>query len=534
MQDTELESYDDLYESDQSIHSVVSETEHIDRQKQQQDIQFLKGCAISMWQNSGDSDSNWTRFTHERIRCGMQSTITDGSKELFPDTWNRYVEDIQLLKELGCNAFRLSIEWARIEPEKGKFDNEAIQRYHEIFDCLEENGITPCVTLHHFVHPGWFQDLGGFENEENIQLFVQYATRAFQEFGTRATLWATFNEPTVYTFCSYLAGVHAPGKTFKFSLAGQVLLNILKAHCETYKALKELDKSKKIAIGIVHHHIWFKPSGNSPLHFFAKLACKWMTFWWGRDIVLKFFKTGNYKWSDIHLVCCNLIKLVPTGKCLSFSVERLILLMKMARGLQWIGGESTTTQGVLCVIKNITLFDSRVQASWWLSSVAVNGEIMTEMSYPIYPKGLYRSIAASSQLNVPIYITETGIADSIDDKRHLMIRGYTNEILRAIKHGYDVRGMFYWTLVDNFEWNLGYTVRFGLYEFNPSKGIDRRLRTNAKPLQEIYKKWPDKMNEMYKFAKETNIPPFEDITKDYLDNQRQYNQQSAVLQYHNE
>eukprot|EP00882_Tetradesmus_deserticola_P029332 GHRQ01032847.1.p3 GENE.GHRQ01032847.1~~GHRQ01032847.1.p3 ORF type:complete len:213 (+),score=72.06 GHRQ01032847.1:292-930(+) len=164
---------------------------------------FHKGVAISMWQNSGDDDSNWTNFIKSNFPfkalpfgfnrfSGKHSVL-----QSCPDTWNRYEEDVELAVKAGCNALRLSIEWARIEPRKGQIDMDAVARYHAMLDAMEAAGVEPNATLHHFTHPQWFEDLGGFEKAENIQHFVAWSLKAVELFGSRITFWATFNEPTV-------------------------------------------------------------------------------------------------------------------------------------------------------------------------------------------------------------------------------------------------------------------------------------------------------------------------------------------------
>ncbi|GLI68921.1 hypothetical protein VaNZ11_013340, partial [Volvox africanus] len=164
---------------------------------------FLKGVGISVWQCSGDKGSNWTRFAKSRWplrRLGVRAVRGHASIEKANGFWDRYEEDIRLSADLGCTSFRFSIEWARIEPEQGLIDMEAVNRYHQMLDCMAAHGLEPNATLWHFVHPTWFEDAGGFTKEENIPAFVEYCKRCFRWFGTRIRLWATFNEPTCYLF----------------------------------------------------------------------------------------------------------------------------------------------------------------------------------------------------------------------------------------------------------------------------------------------------------------------------------------------
>lgn len=143
-------------------------------------------------------------------------------------------------------------------------------RYHSFLDCLDKHGLVPFATLHHFTHPGWFEDVGGFEVDDNISIFVEFCKTMISRFGERIKFWTTFNEPTCYMFASYLAGAHAPGKSFRFLSAGIVLKNILKAHIVAYKAMKAVEEGDQIQVGLVHHHTKFEPCANGLLHIPAK------------------------------------------------------------------------------------------------------------------------------------------------------------------------------------------------------------------------------------------------------------------------
>lgn len=143
-------------------------------------------------------------------------------------------------------------------------------RYHNFLDCLEKHGLVPFATLHHFTHPGWFEDLGAFENDDNISIFVDYCTTIVSKFRERIKFWTTFNEPTCYMFASYLAGAHAPGKMFRFLTAGFVLKNILKAHIVAYEAIKAVEGGQNLQVGLVHHHTKFEAFGEGVMHLHAR------------------------------------------------------------------------------------------------------------------------------------------------------------------------------------------------------------------------------------------------------------------------
>lgn len=417
---------------------------------------FLKGIGLSVYQNSGDDTSNWTKFIRESGRVKDADKIT-----LACDFWNRYEEDIALAKEFGINAFRLSLEWSRLEPRQGEFDEEAIQRYRDIFQCLEKNRLEPMVTLHHFTHPQWFEDLGGFTKEENIALFVNYCKKAFSLFGSGIRLWGTFNEATCVCFCGYVMGIWPPGNRMNFQVAGVVLLNMLRAHTAVYNAIKLLPGGRDAQVGMVHQHMRFEPKAKGLSLSYVRPLTRWMTFWFGCDVILKYFQTGEFEW-----------RAPMKGITLKVQDDK--------PPLDWWGIN----------------YYSRLTIDWKFQVGGTNGEGISDTGFPIHPAGMYRAIKDSSSLDVPIYITEWGMADGKDNQRHHLIGSYFNQIWKAISEGYDVQGIFYWTLMDNIEWHEGYHIKYGLYEWNFSEPERRTLRPHSKVLETIYKAVPDTLEEI--------------------------------------
>lgn len=394
----------------------------------------------------------------------------DGSTnepEASSDFWNRYEGDIQLAKNIGVKAFRFSFEWHRIEPEPGVIDKAAIKRYHQILDAIAAAGMVPSATLHHFVHPLWWDKRGAFEKEENIDAFVNFCKICAEHFGSRVTLWATFNEPTCLLVCGYLLGVHPPGRVANFWLMGKVILNILKSHTRAYHAMKAVPGAENTEIGLVHHHVEFMPS--NPSYWWIKPLTWWGTFWWGRDVVLEYLVSGKFEW---HVPLCG----------------TTIKYQEPSRPpLDWWG---------------INYYARGVVSGACMPGV-LPGEIMTDMGYTLYPNGLYENIVRGAQLGVPMYISETGAADRSEGEaaRKAHIESYLGQCLKAVRDGYDVRGFFYWTLVDNFEWNTGHTMKFGLYEWKADGSVDRRLREGGRLLARIYASLPSDMTELRKHLK---------------------------------
>ncbi|KAF5838653.1 glycoside hydrolase superfamily [Dunaliella salina] len=346
---------------------------------------LINGTATVWQEMHGNDSSNWSRFVHERWPfrwLGVSAFRGDFSMgEKGCDFWNRYKEDLGLAKNLGCTSFRFSFEWARIEPSQGSYDEAAIQRFHDILDTMEELGLEPNVTLHHFTHPTWFEDLGGFMKEENVPIFVEWAQFMFRTFHKRIKLWAIFNEPTAYTFLSFIVGLGPSPRyvsnIFNLIGAGRTLSNLLKAHTTTYWALKALPGGKEASIGMVHHHIIW--------------VTEWLSYWLGWDIMDHWMCTGEFEWR----------------------------LPVFGTWIKWTdpGGKPP------CDWWGINFYSHPV-AAWNLKPACLPHQIMTDMFYPIYPEGLYAAIQRSSRYGIPMYVTETGIADHRNDRRALLIETY--------------------------------------------------------------------------------------------------------------
>ncbi|PNH12081.1 Beta-glucosidase A [Tetrabaena socialis] len=428
-------------------------------------IRFLKGAAISVWQNSGDAGSNWTRFAKSRWPFryfGVSAIRGKYNIDKCSDFWNNYERDIKLAADIGSTTFRFSIEWARIEPEAGVIDMEAVRRYHQMIDCMIANKLEPNATLWHFVHPLWFEDAGGFTREENIPAFVAFSKRCFGWFGSKIRLWATFNEPTCYLFLGWVVGIAPPGRIFDLVGAGRMLSTMLKAHVAAYHAIKAMPGGDKAQVGLVSHHITFEAQGTGILHGVAKLMSDWMTYWWGWDVMEHWMLTGEFIW-------------------------KLPVLGVWQRWRDPAGRPPCDWWGIN--------YYSRGIFSWYLCPSCRHAEVMTDMYYPIYPEGMYQAIkrcgggaarGACTRLS-----RETGIADSRDDRRAVMIDAYFKEVLRAVADGYDVRGFYYWTLIDNLEWATGYTMKFGLYAWEPDGSVDRKLKEGSKTLVRYFRTLPD-------------------------------------------
>jgi beta-glucosidase len=209
---------------------------------------FLWGVASAAHQvEGGCTNSNWARWEEGLdARTGAPRPRAGAACE----HWERFHEDIALMKSLGLTSYRFSLEWSKIEPRPGEYDAEAIAHYHAVLDALHAAGITPMITLFHFSLPRWFEELGAFEVESNTGYFVQFCRKAFEEYAPKCGLWCTVNEPEVYVEGGYCSGKFPPCKQ-DVQLAAIVLRNLLEAHVLVYTALKEMPGGQQAEVGIV-------------------------------------------------------------------------------------------------------------------------------------------------------------------------------------------------------------------------------------------------------------------------------------------
>ncbi|MFC1700991.1 family 1 glycosylhydrolase [Patescibacteria group bacterium] len=233
---------------------------------------FLWGAASSAHQVEGNNFNDWTEWEKKnakRLAKKAKKYYQKWQKEQFQemlkkenyisgracDHYNRYEKDFDIAKSLNHNAHRFSIEWSRIEPEQGKFNQQEIEHYRKVILALKRRGIEPFVTLWHWTNPVWFSEKGGFEKHRNIKYFVNYAEKMVKELGKDVKFWITINEPNIYVSNSYLKGVWFPQKRNIFKYR-KVLFNLIKAHKLSYDIIK--NNFSKAKVGIAKNNIYFE------------------------------------------------------------------------------------------------------------------------------------------------------------------------------------------------------------------------------------------------------------------------------------
>lgn len=394
---------------------------------------FIWGTATAAHQIEGNQKNNWTNF-EEKMGLEMSGDACDH--------WNRWGDDFSLLSELGVSSYRFSIEWSRLEPEEGQWDQGAMDTYSDMVDDLMSRGIRPMPTLHHFSHPNWWEEKGGFTDRGNLDDFLSYCERVFDQLSDRVGIWCTINEPTVFSAMGYTLGQFPPGRR-SIRLTLRVMRNMMRAHAMVYRSLKERDP--KSEIGLAKNVTLFDP------------AKRWSPIDWAVATILERLWNGSWR-SGIR-----------DGRMLGSRIP------EAKDSLDFVGLNYYTH-----FISGLFIPTSTEE----LSFPKREHEIATDFGYPMYAEGLRRAIDFVSELGVPIEITENGVADSSDSLRTQHLMRHIWVISEAIKDGKDIRSYHHWSLMDNFEWAEGYSMRFGLYsvDFNTQ---DRILRKSGEAYRSL-------------------------------------------------
>ncbi len=268
--------------------------------------EFYWGASTSAHQVEGSNHNSWSKWEKENAErlAGEAKEGTDVWKKWesrdvnkFPemvkpenyisgdtsDHYNRFKEDFDIAKDLGHNAHRFSIEWSRIEPEEGKFDEDEIEHYHSVLHALRERDIEPFVTLWHWPLPLWLEKKGGWENKDIDTYFEKYTRKISETLGSDITFWITLNEPEVFSTLSYLKGVWPPQKK-SYIAYRRVIRNLVKAHKSAYVVIKK--NNTRACVCVAKHNVYFEAYKNKVVNRFLKAISDW---WWN-DWFLKQIK----------------------------------------------------------------------------------------------------------------------------------------------------------------------------------------------------------------------------------------------------
>lgn len=402
------------------------------------------------WDEDGKGESIWDRFAH---RVGTIKGGTTGDDAC--DSYHRIDEDVALLRELGCNSYRFSIAWPRVQPRGfGAVEQRGLDHYRRLTDALLAAGIRPLPTLYHWDLPQALEDAGGWPARDTAERFAEFAAIVTGALGDRIEQWATFNEPWIFTRLGYLAGIHAPGRTDAAAfLRATHTVNL--AHGLATRAMKATRAA--LRVGCAYSVSPAIPATDAPEDVAAAAAFHAFANRWFLDPALYGRYPANALEGEVPLDAMG----YRDGD------DRI-----MRVGLDWAG----INYYFHLVIRDAPTDDGALRFRF--ATVDRNEHPRTDFGWPVNPDGLY---AILRQMwddcgRIPLEITENGCsyhecpgADGRirDDRRIAYVRSHLSAVARAIADGIDVRGYHHWTLTDNFEWAEGTTQRFGLAHLDP-------------------------------------------------------------------
>ncbi len=393
---------------------------------------FLWGTGASATQTEGAAPaSDWHAWEH----AGRVPRSGDGN-----GFWTRYAEDFRLFAEYGLTQHRLSLEWARLEPAPGRHDPEVVEHYMEVLRSARDAGIDVWVCLHHFTLPGWFsEDQGGFVDKKARAFWQRHVDWVAETFGDLVAGWKPINEPTFYALAGYRWGIHPPGRS---DAAGFP------------EALE--------AIHLASHEAWrLLHSGDAPVATIHNVMPVYPAVR-GRDPQER--EEAERKAAHIDEVAWCGLRALADG-VLAVPGRAPIEIPDMAGAFDYVGFSYYCAQSIYVDGTGPYPADARVGP----------------MGYAPWAEGLGIVLRrlADELPGRPLLVDECGVGTDDDSWRVEILRDSLQEVERAVADGVDVRGFFHWTGVDNYEWDFGYDVQFGLFD------RDR----NPKPSAELARAW---------------------------------------------
>ena len=430
--------------------------------------EFLWGAATSAYQIEGSPQadgagpSNWQRF----CRAATEGPLLKENGDLACDHYHRWRGDIELMRELGLQAYRFSLSWSRVLPAgKGPVNQPGLDFYSRLVDGLLEAGIRPMVTLYHWDLPAALDDEGGWLNPDAAKWFADYAHQACRALSDRVGDWTTMNEPWVVADQGYRQGAHAPGHS-DFREVPRVSHNLLRAHGLGVQACRAAGARR---VGLVVNLEPKYPASDRPEDLAAtRRADAYMNCQYLDPVFL-----GRYpaELSEIFGAAWP-----------DFPPEDFALI-----------GQPLDFLGINYYSRGITRHDATAFGQWGTVPHATNRR--TDMDWEVFPQGLRDTLVSVKQRYppVPIYITENGAAfpdpetasGGLEDPLRVdYFRAHLLALREAMAAGVDVRGYFAWSLLDNFEWAFGYSKRFGLIHVDFRSQL-RTLKDSARFYAEV-------------------------------------------------
>jgi beta-glucosidase len=409
---------------------------------------FLWGAATAGYQVEGNNTTgDWSEWEQKPGRIAQEHRSGRAC-----DWWEgrRWQEDFDRAAQDGHTALRLSVEWSRIEPTPGRWDEDALDHYRQMVVGLRERGLTPLVTLHHFVSPRWVMERAAWETGEVVALFERFTRKVMSALGELVSLWCTLNEPNAYMFNGWAAGVFPPGKK-DVRLAIRVAQNILKAHAAAYRALHAEQPSALVGLPVHFRPIGPARPGFAPDEWVAR--------------------------TQFNLFSSLFPDAIRSGR-----LRQLLgsVSIPEAKGTQDFFALQYYTA-------DLARFDlTHPTELFGRRSFPPGAELDEAGWYASYPPGFLWSLKWAHKFGLPIIVTENGIGDEADTLRPRYLITHLRELWKALNFNWGVRGYFHWSLVDNFEWERGWTHRFGLYALD-RETLVRTPRKSAHLYAEICK-----------------------------------------------
>lgn len=402
---------------------------------------FLWGAASAAMQSEGGNENNnWAEWAKQGKTVDLPGKAVD--------FWNRYDEDFGIARDLNMNAFRLSIEWSRVEPSPGVYSEEALAHYRKMLIAARAKGLKTFVTLLHFTTPTW---AGDWTDPRLPTWFGRFVGQVAAHLGDQIDFWLTLNEPNVQMLTGYVAGVAPPGKK-DLQQAALMLSHLLKAHGRAYHVIH--DFFPRAQVGFAHHMRVFQPAQ-----------------WWNPlDQIVTGF--ADQFWNK------QLLDAMTTGRLL-LSIPFVVRIdedyPELAHTLDFVGVNYYTREKIHFNLASPTKFE--------LAPKDPNGNY-GDTGDEVYPEGFYSTLRVAGSYGKPVYITENGMVDAADVRRLPYICDHLRQLAYAMQDGTDVRGYIHWSLTDNWEWVYGFGPRAGLVWIDYAT-LTRTVRQSGKLMSRI-------------------------------------------------
>jgi len=402
---------------------------------------FLWGTASAAHQVEGNNTNNqWWKWEQEGH--------TNGKSGLACDWWGgRWREDFDRAAEAGQNAHRFSVEWSRIQPTPDQWDEDALEKYRAMLRGLRERGLTAMVTLHHFSDPLWLKETGDWETGAVIPAFERFVRKTVEALKEYATLWCTINEPNVYALSGYANGAFPPG-VHELRRAVRVEANMVRAHAAAYRAIHEIQAEARVGYAL-HYRPMAAKNKWSPL-----------------DALMRAIRYEGINMAFPSAISTGVLR-TPIAK---FSIP-----------------EAKDTQDYLGInyysMDRISFHLGKSKDLFTHSDFHEDSDFSDNKFIANVPEGLYDTLkwAVRTYPNTPIIVTENGVEDDDDHIRPRYIAQHIHQLWRAVNFNWPIKGYFHWSLVDNFEWERGWSQRFGLWALD----VETQKRTK-RPSADLY------------------------------------------------